>query len=90
MGTKAHAYIAEAIDKDYTAAAQWYARSLQLDPQDRMTAYNYGVLLEALLDQPQEALRMYDRAASLGDSVAAARAGELRAAMAASGKLSRR
>ena len=90
MGTKAHAYIAEAIDKDYTAAAQWYARSLQLDPQDRMTAYNYGVLLEALLDQPQEALRMYDRAASLGDSVAAARAGERRAALAAAGEHSRR
>ncbi|KPA83619.1 hypothetical protein ABB37_01892 [Leptomonas pyrrhocoris] len=90
MGTKAHAYIAEAIHKDYAAAAQWYARSLQLDPQDRMTAYNYGVLLEALLDQPQEALRMYDRAASLGDGVAATRAREVRSAMAASSKPSRR
>lgn len=84
MGTKAHAYIAEAIEKDYAAAAQWYARSLQLDPQDRMTAYNYGVLLEALLDQPQEALRMYDRAAALGDGVAETRAREVRAALAAS------
>ncbi|KPI87621.1 hypothetical protein ABL78_3278 [Leptomonas seymouri] len=83
IGTKAHAYVAEAIHKDYVAAAQWYARTLQLDPQDRMTAYNYGVLLEALLDQPQEALRMYDRAASLGDGVAAARARELRSAIAA-------
>jgi tetratricopeptide (TPR) repeat protein len=90
MGTKAHAYLAEAIHKDYAAAAQWYARSLQLDPQDRMTAYNYGVLLEALLDQPQEALRMYDRAASLGDSVAAARARELRSAVTTSGSSSRR
>ncbi|TPP49796.1 hypothetical protein CGC20_20190 [Leishmania donovani] len=84
MGTKAHAYIAEAIEKDYAAAAQWYARSLQLDPQDRMTAYNYGVLLEALLDKPQEALRLYDRAAALGDAVAGARARELRSRLAAS------
>ncbi|KAK7198027.1 hypothetical protein NESM_000758200 [Novymonas esmeraldas] len=81
LGTKARAYMAEAIEKDYTAAAQWYARSLQLDPQDRMTAYNYGVLLEALLDKPQEALRLYDRAASLGDAVAAARAQELRSTL---------
>ncbi|KAG5486692.1 hypothetical protein LSCM1_07945 [Leishmania martiniquensis] len=89
MGTKAHAYIAEAIEKDYAAAAHWYARSLQLDPQDRMTAYNYGVLLEALLDKPQEALRLYDRAAALGDAVAGARARELRSTLAASpGQLS--
>ncbi|CBZ23512.1 conserved hypothetical protein [Leishmania mexicana MHOM/GT/2001/U1103] len=84
MGTKAHAYIAEAIEKNYAAAAQWYARSLQLDPQDRMTAYNYGVLLEALLDKPQEALRLYDRAAALGDAVAGARARELRSRLDAS------
>ncbi|KAG5485870.1 hypothetical protein CUR178_07463 [Leishmania enriettii] len=81
MGTKAHAYIAEAIEKDYAAAAHWYARSLQLDPQDRMTAYNYGVLLEALLDKPEEALRLYDRAAALGDAVAGARARELRSTL---------
>ncbi|CAM36989.1 conserved hypothetical protein [Leishmania braziliensis MHOM/BR/75/M2904] len=84
MGTKAHAYIAEAIEKDYAAAAQWYARSLQLDPQDRMTAYNYAVLLEALLDKPQEALRLYNRAAALGDAAASARARELRSKLAAS------
>lgn len=81
MGTKARAYIAETIEKDYATAEHWYARSLQLDPHDRVTAYNYGVLLEALLERPKEAMALYERAAALGDTVAASRAEELRSAL---------
>lgn len=77
-GAKARAYLAEAIGRDYEAAAGWYRRCLEIDPSDRLTAYNYGVLLEALLRRPGEAVAMYDRAAALGDHVAAARAQQLR------------
>ncbi|EPY21963.1 hypothetical protein AGDE_13675 [Angomonas deanei] len=43
-----------------------------------MTAYNYGVLLEAVLRQPARALQLYERAAALGDLVASTRARQLR------------
>lgn len=78
VGAKARAYLAEAIDKDYESAARWYTHCLELEPNDRLTAYNYGVLLEVLLQQPHEAIAMYERAAALGDHVAAARAWQLR------------
>ncbi|KEG06218.1 hypothetical protein DQ04_15181000 [Trypanosoma grayi] len=81
VGARARAYIAEAVDRDYESAAAWYDLSLQRDPSDAMTLYNYGVLLEALLGRRREALLLFERAHSLGDSVAGRRAQQLRAVL---------
>lgn len=78
VGARARAYLAETVEKEYEAAGQWYAKSLAIEPADRQTAYNYAVLLDALLARPAEALAWYDHAATLGDTVAAARAKQLR------------
>ncbi|CUG35586.1 unnamed protein product [Bodo saltans] len=48
-GARAKAYIAEAIEKNYQSASQWYEKALSYDPQDCLTLYNYGVLLESVL-----------------------------------------
>jgi len=78
VGARARAYLAETVEKEYETAGQWYAKSLAIEPADRQTAYNYAVLLDALLARPVEALEWYDHAATLGDTVAAARAKQLR------------
>ncbi|ORC84869.1 uncharacterized protein TM35_000361020 [Trypanosoma theileri] len=81
VGARARAYIAEAVDRDYEAAASWYTVSLQRDPHDAMTMYNYAVLLEALLGRRQEALLLFERAHALGDVAAGRRAQQLRVSL---------
>eukprot|EP00760_Papus_ankaliazontas_P026201 PhM_4_TR3016/c3_g1_i1/m.89353 len=77
-GTRARAYVAEAVEKDYGAAALWYEKALSINPQCCMTLFNYGVLLETILGRRQEAYRMYMSAAELGDDAAGRRAELLR------------
>ncbi|ESS62970.1 hypothetical protein TCDM_09282 [Trypanosoma cruzi Dm28c] len=81
IGARAQAYIAEALDRDYEAAAKWYDLSLQRDPSDVMTLYNYGVLLETLLGRLEEALMLFERAHTLGDGAAGRRAQQLRVSL---------
>ncbi|RNF03647.1 poly [ADP-ribose] polymerase [Trypanosoma rangeli] len=81
VGARARAYILEALDRDYEAAAAWYDVSLKRDPSDVMTLYNYGVLLETLLGQREEALMLFERAHALGDGAAGRRAQQLRVSL---------
>ncbi|RNF21904.1 poly [ADP-ribose] polymerase [Trypanosoma conorhini] len=81
VGARAQAYIAEALDRDYEAAAAWYDVSLQRDPSDAMTLYNYGVLLETLLGRREEARMLFERAHALGDGAAGRRAQQLRVSL---------
>ena len=46
-GARAKAYIAEALERNYSEAADWYEKALAMDRQDCLTLYNYGVLLES-------------------------------------------
>eukprot|EP00658_Telonema_sp_P-2_P016018 TRINITY_DN16202_c0_g1_i1.p1 TRINITY_DN16202_c0_g1~~TRINITY_DN16202_c0_g1_i1.p1 ORF type:complete len:128 (+),score=50.54 TRINITY_DN16202_c0_g1_i1:178-561(+) len=57
-GMRAKAYIAEALERDYDAAAGWYEKALRMDPADCMTLYNYGVLLELSLIHISEPTRL--------------------------------
>ena len=77
-GMRAKAYIAEALERDYEAAAGWYEKALRIDPADCMTLYNYGVLLESVLGRKREALDMFEAAHRHGDNTAGRRAQQLR------------
>lgn len=77
-GARAKAYIAEAIEKNYQSASQWYEKALSYDPQDCLTLYNYGVLLESVLDRKRDALNLFETAHRLGDQTAGKRAAQLR------------
>lgn len=75
---RAKAYIAEALERDYDAAAGWYEKALRMDPADCMTLYNYGVLLESVMGRKREALDMFETAHRHGDNTAGRRAQQLR------------
>ena len=77
-GTRARAYVAEAIEKDYGAAALWYEKALNINPKCCMTMFNYGVLLETILNRKIDAMKMYVAASELGDEAAGRRAELLR------------
>lgn len=77
-GARAKAYIAEAVEKDYMSASEWYQRALSYDPQDCLTLYNFGVLLESVLDRKRDALQLFESAHRLGDQTAGKRAAQLR------------
>lgn len=81
IGARAKAYISEAIEKNYQSAAQWYEKALSYDPQDCLTLYNYGVLLESVLDRKRDALQLFETAQRYGDSTAGKRAAQLRQSM---------
>lgn len=81
IGARAKAYISEAIDKNYTSAAEWYEKALSIDPQDGLTLYNYGVLLESVLNRKEDALQLFETAHRLGDQTAGKRAAQLRRSM---------
>lgn len=80
-GARAKAYIAEALERNYAEAADWYEKALAMDRQDCLTLYNYGVLLESVMNRRSEALELFDAAAKLGDHAAARRAAQLRQSM---------
>lgn len=77
-GARAKAYIAEAVEKNYQSASQWYEKALSYDPQDCLTLYNYGVLLESVLERKRDALGLFETAHRLGDQTAGKRAAQLR------------
>lgn len=77
-GARAKAYIAEAIERDYDAASRWYEKAISLDPTDVMSLYNYGVLLESVLNRKREAMQLFETAYRYGDQTAGKRAQQLR------------
>lgn len=77
VGARARAYICEALDRDVENAAVWYERALRAAPNDVMTLFNYGVMLEGA-GKRREALSLFESAARLGDHTAGRRAEMLR------------
>eukprot|EP00759_Apiculatamorpha_spiralis_P035823 PhF_6_TR36334/c1_g1_i1/m.53217 len=67
--------------KDYGAAALWYEKALSINPRCCMTMFNYGVLLETILNRKPDAMKLYLAASDLGDEAAGRRAELLRKIM---------